>query len=347
MRVFKLSKELELLFGSLGAFQSLFLSLYLFLGKKKSVPNLMLASFFFLITLRIVKSLLWVYLDSVPLWFINLGFIAHMASGQLLLLYFWHSLFPRPWNRLNYLHFLPAFLLLPFLFRVDESNFWYQGGYAFLLYHQLAYTLASLMILTYAYVNSIFPSDKPWMWLGILMIGATGIQMAYFSNYILGITPYLAGPLIYGIFICIIAFYGFTHQEVFDTGMPNNKYRNIQLEPADFDDAQKRILQIMESEKPFLDDTFTLAKLAQFISLPPYLTSHIINKGFSTNFSDFVNTYRIQVAKSKLVSKAYRNMKISQVAYDCGFNSISAFNTAFKKNTGTTPSSFKKRQLSS
>ena len=342
MSILKLSKELELLLGSLGAFQSLFLAFYIFIGKKRNITNMLLGSFFVLITLRVLKSLLWVYLDQVPDWLINMGFAAHLASGPMLLLYFQYILFPKPWNRLNFLHFIPVLGLLPFLFSLNEANFWYLGGYSFLLYHQMGYTLVSILLLGYAYFKKVPLASKRWIWLIILLIGATGIQWAYFSNYVLGLTPYMAGPLVYGFFICIIALYGLIHQEVFESTDPPHKYQNIQIDPSDFDHARSSILQAMEKDKPYLDEAFTLAKLSKHIKLPPYLTSHVINKGFSTNFPDFINGYRIKEARSKLISPAYRKMKIAQVAYDCGFNSLSAFNAAFKKNTGTTPSSYRK-----
>jgi AraC-like DNA-binding protein len=39
---------------------------------------------------------------------------------------------------------------------------------------------------------------------------------------------------------------------------------------------------------------------------------------------------------------AYAHFKIIEVAYECGFNSKAAFNRAFKKITGKSPSAYKK-----
>ncbi len=347
MHVLRVSKEVEFLLGSIGALQSLFISAYLYFGKKRSVTNLLLAGFFALITLRITKSLLWMYLDGVPDWFINLGFIAHLSTGPILFLYFLHYLSPRKWNPWHYAHFLPAGLLVPLLFFVDGDNFWYRGGYTALLYHQLGYTLASLLVVGAAFLKKtkgFVPLDKKdAIWTALLLFGAASIQLAYFSNYILALAPYSAGPILYGILIYPTVFYGVINPGLFREPKQRSKYHNIHLETIEFERAKSNILLKMNQEKPFLDDGFSLTKLSRLVSLPPYLTSHIINKGFGTHFSEFVNGYRVREAKAKLRSKMYQHIKISEIAGQCGFNSLSSFNIAFKKQTGTTPSKFKKR----
>lgn len=345
MKTIKINKEIELLLGSFGAIQSAFLAVYIFFGKKHTTKNSLLTLFFFLITIRIIKSLLWAYLDILPDWFMNLGFIAHYATGPALFLYILHFTKPIQWNRVNYAHFIPAMLLLPFVFEINENNFWYAGGYSFLLYHQLVYTILTLGILLYSIYkktnNLYLINTKDKFWLIILFIGTASIQLAYFSNYILGLTPYLAGPILYAVFIYIIAFYGFLNQDIYDK-YKHSKYQNINIADKEFLYYQNEILRIMQLEKPFLNSSFTIHELSKQISLPSYLTSHIINKGFQTNFSDFANCYRIKEAESKLKSPSYNHIKIAEIAYECGFNTLSSFNTTFKKVKGSTPSQFKK-----
>ncbi|MCF6348501.1 MAG: AraC family transcriptional regulator [Flavobacteriaceae bacterium] len=345
MKALRISRDMELLISSFGAIQSIFMSFYLFFGKKRNTTNLLLTLFFLLITLRIIKSLLWVYLDFIPDWFINLGFMAHIASGPTLLLYLLYFIFPKQWNKLNYFHFIPALLLILFLFKVSEANFWYKGGYAFLLYHQITYTFISLSVLIYGYIKKRSFDSKKWVWLSLLMIGAASIQFAYFSNYILGIMPYLTGPIIYAIFIYVIAFYGILNHRVFDKKKNNSKYNNININAEEFSFYKGQIEKMLQFDKPYLNHTFTLQDLSKYISLPTYLTSHIINKGYNTNFSDLINSYRIDVAKSKLTSSFYKNIKIAEIAYECGFSSLSSFNTSFKKFTGLTPSNFRKKNI--
>lgn len=62
---------------------------------------------------------------------------------------------------------------------------------------------------------------------------------------------------------------------------------------------------------------------------------------FGCNFFEFVSSYRVQEAKRRLADPSDTS-SILQVMYDSGFNSKSVFNTAFKNNTGLTPSDFRR-----
>jgi len=73
-----------------------------------------------------------------------------------------------------------------------------------------------------------------------------------------------------------------------------------------------------------------------FLSLP---LSQIINESKNINFYDYVNSYRISEAKDLLSSNCDKT--ILEILYEVGFNSKSAFNTAFKKFTSVTPSKYK------
>ena len=54
-----------------------------------------------------------------------------------------------------------------------------------------------------------------------------------------------------------------------------------------------------------------------------------------------MNTYRIKEAQKRLENPKEAKETISEVMYEVGFNSKSAFNTAFKKKTGLSPSQYK------
>jgi AraC-like DNA-binding protein len=55
-------------------------------------------------------------------------------------------------------------------------------------------------------------------------------------------------------------------------------------------------------------------------------------------FTDFVNQYRITQAKTLLL----KEMSVTEVCYEVGFDSLSYFTKLFKKLTGENPSAFKK-----
>lgn len=89
----------------------------------------------------------------------------------------------------------------------------------------------------------------------------------------------------------------------------------------------------------------TLIDLASEININKNYVSSIINEKVQKNFFQFVNEYRINEAKTLLSNKAYDNHSIEGIALTVGFKSKSAFNPAFKNQTGLTPSEFRKKRL--
>jgi len=99
----------------------------------------------------------------------------------------------------------------------------------------------------------------------------------------------------------------------------------------------------METRRPWLDPDLTLEQLALQLKFRPKLLSQAINDGLGQNFFEFINTYRVKEAKRLLTNPVDRKITVLEVLYQVGFNSKSSFNTVFKKQTGLTPSEFKKK----
>jgi len=99
----------------------------------------------------------------------------------------------------------------------------------------------------------------------------------------------------------------------------------------------------MESEKPYLKSNITLDALSESIDIPARELTAIFNGHFKMNFYEFINNYRIKEAKEIL--KADKEQTISDVYLAIGFNSKSVFNTFFKKNTGMTPTEYRKNNF--
>jgi AraC-like DNA-binding protein len=120
------------------------------------------------------------------------------------------------------------------------------------------------------------------------------------------------------------------------------KYQNTNLTPTKRQQIIEKIQRFMEFEKIYSDSSLSLTFFADKLEIPvPYL-SQIINEEYNLSFPEFVNTYRIIEAKH-LLENNQSEFTIQQIMYEVGFNSKSAFNTAFKKYTGYTPSEIKIR----
>jgi AraC-like DNA-binding protein len=102
----------------------------------------------------------------------------------------------------------------------------------------------------------------------------------------------------------------------------------------------KKLTLFMEREKPYLDDQLTLQKLADRIEMPEKNVSKLINQQLGKHFFDFINQYRIQESKKLLSDKTA--LTVLEIVYQLGFNSKSSFYTAFKKETGQTPTAYRK-----
>lgn len=101
-----------------------------------------------------------------------------------------------------------------------------------------------------------------------------------------------------------------------------------------------KLLVYIDREKPYLQPDLTLSDLATKLKTNTSVLSQVINTGFGKNFNDFINAYRVAEFKAKINTPQYRHLTLLAVAFDCGFNSKTTFNRAFKKVEGQNPSSF-------
>ncbi|RBP79032.1 AraC family transcriptional regulator [Marinomonas rhizomae] len=121
-----------------------------------------------------------------------------------------------------------------------------------------------------------------------------------------------------------------------------NKYERSGLDEERARRYVQRLLSCMAKEKPYLDATLTVEKLAKQIAIPRHYTTQIISEQLNRNFYLFINEYRIESVKQIMQQAESENMSVLEIAYVCGFNSKSTFNTAFKKITKMTPSQYRK-----
>jgi AraC-like DNA-binding protein len=120
-------------------------------------------------------------------------------------------------------------------------------------------------------------------------------------------------------------------------------YQKSGLSEEEAQNYLKRLLQKMETDKPYLNSELTLKDLANNLSMSMHNLSEILNTRLNQNFYDFINHYRVEEVKRRLADGESKTYSLIAIAFDSGFNSKSTFNTIFKKQTGTTPSQFRKQ----
>jgi AraC-like DNA-binding protein len=103
------------------------------------------------------------------------------------------------------------------------------------------------------------------------------------------------------------------------------------------------VTRFLDEKKPFLQQRYSLKDLAEDTQIPLHQLSAYINKHCGKNFNDFINEYRVQYCKEKILNDECRNKKLEAVAEESGFNNRNTFAIAFKKVTGINPSQFLKQ----
>jgi AraC-like DNA-binding protein len=117
--------------------------------------------------------------------------------------------------------------------------------------------------------------------------------------------------------------------------------RNKVLTDEQLLSLKPKLVELMQTQKPYLNSELGLSDLAMMLQLNTYELSYLINAGFENNFYGFVNSYRVEESKTLLNSPKHQHLSMIGIAFEAGFNSKTAFNTAFKKMTGLSPSEFK------
>jgi AraC-like DNA-binding protein len=125
----------------------------------------------------------------------------------------------------------------------------------------------------------------------------------------------------------------------------STKYGGSNLSDSESAGYAQKIRSIMEKEKLYLDPEISLRELSEKTGISPRYLSQVINSRFNQNFFDFINHYRIEEAKRLMAGTVRKELTILEVMYHVGFNSKSSFQSAFRKNTGTTPTEFRHRSF--
>jgi AraC-like DNA-binding protein len=120
------------------------------------------------------------------------------------------------------------------------------------------------------------------------------------------------------------------------------KYLGSNLTADQVIEYKKQLLALFTSEKPYLDPQVSLSDLSEKLNVSSKHLSQVINQSYNKNFFDFINSYRIQEVQKILKESKDDKITVLEAMYEAGFNSKSSFNTAFKKETGQTPTEFRK-----
>jgi AraC-like DNA-binding protein len=115
--------------------------------------------------------------------------------------------------------------------------------------------------------------------------------------------------------------------------------------PTENDVDLANILEsLFRKEKLFLDADLNIQTLAERCNTRVHTLSVFINNYYKKSFFDYINSYRIEEAKTLLTDPGNQKYSINTIAESSGFSSRSSFYKAFKKNTNLTPGEYLKEQ---
>lgn len=117
-----------------------------------------------------------------------------------------------------------------------------------------------------------------------------------------------------------------------------SKTRKTYLSSVNINKALANLNYVIHEEKIYLDPELTLGDMADRLNLTNHQLSELLNNEVGKNFNSFIMDFRIKDAIKQL--KKNHTMTISAIASSVGFNSHSAFYSAFKRITGKSPSDY-------
>ena len=123
--------------------------------------------------------------------------------------------------------------------------------------------------------------------------------------------------------------------------IPKEKYGSTNVSDAQLDMILQKAKTRLVEEKMFTDGDLSLRGLSEQLKISPQILSLAVNKRTGQNFNYLINSLRIEEAKILLRDETYGPQTIAAIGFDVGFNSISSFNTAFKKQVGLTPAQYR------
>jgi len=146
---------------------------------------------------------------------------------------------------------------------------------------------------------------------------------------------------------CFLCLAGYNFKEnislsngYFDNPLPGIEQKIELLTKTELQGIKETIVAVFKTDKPYLDPELDLTQLSKKLGISSNMLSFAINKGFSKNFDDFVNGYRVDEVIEKMKNPANAGFTLLSIAFDCGFNSKTTFNRVFKNATQKSPKEF-------
>ncbi len=335
--------------SGLGVFHGLVVAIVLgFFPKGNRLSNISLSLLLLVLSFRIGKSIFLEFAQDIDVKLIFTGLGSMMIIGPLFYLFVRSATNKSFRFRPSFMvHFVPAAFGIGFGLWLEQDHLsllpkWF-FAIIFISYylHFLAYLLVSRRFTRKERHEGL--NENTYQLLTLMYYGLLVIWVAYVLNLFDDTVPYIIGPILYS-----IAAYTITIrviQKGYFNKLEQRKYSTTPLSTQRREQVYQKVIELVESEGQYKDADISLKRLAEQLKVSNQTLSMVINQESHQNFNTFINRYRIEDAKRRLVDPESQHLTIASIAYDVGFSSLSSFNSAFKQFTQKTPAAFKKEMM--
>src|SRR6516164_11265955 len=113
-----------------------------------------------------------------------------------------------------------------------------------------------------------------------------------------------------------------------------------------FVEQQNAELPVITRAKEYIQEhqaeELSLGQVAKAVNTSTFYFCKLFRKAMGINFTDYVSRVRVEKAKNLLLNP---NLRVSEIAFEVGFQSLTHFNRVFKKILGQSPTEYRGQLL--
>jgi len=364
----------------IGVFEAFSLGLLLFLKKKRNASDSILASFFILLGINILLSYVELYnrKNGYPYpAFINTTAPLILLHGPTLWLYIQSQTKQNfKFKLIYFLHFIPflgmlvdhclQYYFLPAEIKIQiainqsfKECFTYPIWVLIITISPLVYfSLGIRMLNNYNKKIENFLSHTErydYRWLKQLLITITILYCLINFSFIIDIIYPLASFnvlqyiafIMASLFVLFMGIFGHRQNNLFDSEIINVNLEDLspsnkkKTEKDEMNNFIPKLQHFMQTEEPFLNENITLSALSEQLNVSTEFLSKTLNERLNIKFFDYINHFRVEKFKQEVEKPENKNLTLTGIASNCGFNSKATFYRVFKKIMNITPNLYK------
>ena len=126
--------------------------------------------------------------------------------------------------------------------------------------------------------------------------------------------------------------------------LPKEKYQKSKIDDKAAAEIEKSLRRCMDKDKLYLNPDLKLQDMAMAIGRSAVEVSQTLNVFMNTNFTDFVNQYRVEIFIARVKRGDTAKFTLASLSEECGFSSRTSFFRSFRKLKGMSPSEYLKSE---